>query len=126
MPTAKPRLMVTLDESAMGVLRRLAVVQERPVSAIVREMIDNSVPLLDEVATTLETLQAVSAKARARIGSEAVADLERAQEALQPHLEGIFHHFRELAALGQDEALVAADAPPADHPARSASEDGSG
>ena len=126
MPTAKPRVMVTLDDPTMSVLRRLAKVQERPVSAIIRELIDSSAPVLEEVAGTLEALQAVSERARARMGSEVVAELERAQEALQPHLDGILHHFRELSSLGQEEALVADDAPPAAHPARSASEDGKG
>lgn len=101
MPTAKPRISVTLSEEQAGVLQRLSRAQGRPVSAIVHDLLEQATPLLDDVAATLEALEAAGEAARARLASGAASDLENAQTALQPHLRGILDHFRDIASIAE-------------------------
>lgn len=103
MPTTKPRLSIIPSAELLDVLRRLSIVQGRSASAIVVEVLEQALPLLVEVAGTLEALEAAGERARARMASEALGDLDRAQEALQPHLAGILDHFGEIARLASAE-----------------------
>lgn len=115
MPTAKPRLMVTLEPETYNVLMRLARVQSRPASAIVREVLDGSTEALSQIADTMEALERLVGAAKDRLATETVQGLESAQGMLQPHLDGILDHFRAMTGELEDAAssgsgpLVAAD-----------------
>lgn len=58
MPTAKPRISVTLDPSTAEILRRAAKVQGQSVSKLVGEMCTELAPGLERVAKFGEAFQA--------------------------------------------------------------------
>jgi hypothetical protein len=89
MPTAKPRISVTLEPDEAAVLRRLSLAQGRPVSSIVHDLLAQAVPTLEDVAATMEALQAAGEAAMERLASKSASDWETAQKALQPRLEAI-------------------------------------
>lgn len=98
MPTAKPRISLTLDEGEADVLRRLASVQGRPVSSIVRDLLVSAIPTLRDVAETMEALQEAGEAARERLAVGTASDWENAQKALQPRLEAILGAMRDLSS----------------------------
>ena len=82
MPTAKPRITVTLDERAHEVLSRLSVASGDSMSQIVAGFVDLAVPSLERVVVVLE--RAKSAPKEARDGLAAAID--RAERQLLPAL----------------------------------------
>jgi predicted DNA-binding protein len=103
MPTANPRLQITLEPETYSVLKRLAAVQRRPAAAIVREM-------LGEVASSMEAIEAAQGALRDRLGKEAVAGLSEAHEALEPLVSGIMGHITAISDLVTEIAEAGEDA----------------
>lgn len=82
MATTKPRLTFTASHELAAVLKRLAAVQGRPVSGVVSEYLEITVPVLERVADAMERALAAQAEARAGI----VAGLQDAQAQAEPAL----------------------------------------
>jgi hypothetical protein len=57
MPTAKPRLQVTLTPRSRAAIARVAAIQSRPASKLVAEILDEATPILEQIAATLEALK---------------------------------------------------------------------
>lgn len=102
MPTANPRLQVTFEPETYEVLKRLAAVQGRPASTIVREVMQGSTGMLSEIADTMERLKAAQEAAKARIVAEAGQGLEDAADALQPPLLALLEHFEAVGSIASD------------------------
>lgn len=75
MATDKPRITITLEPDQHETLERLAKLQQRPMSAIIRELIGEVVPILARVADALEVAQRASSDLRANF-VKAAADAE--------------------------------------------------
>ncbi len=100
MPTAKPRITVTLTEHQYDVLTRLSSVRGASRSSIMVDLLDASLPVLERTFTLLEALE------KARKGDyleDFVASLDKAEETLAPLL---------AAALDQMDLPLSAEPPP--------------
>lgn len=98
MPATSPRFTITVRPETKAALTRLAGVQGRPVASLIRDVLDDAAPIMDELAGTIEALGAAREAARAEMTdglAEAAADL-------QPHLEGILGHLRAVHDLVSD------------------------
>jgi hypothetical protein len=72
MPTAKPRVQVSLSTSQYELLKRLAKLQSRSMSAIVEELLEQVMPVLERVAVVLQA--AVRAQDSMKEGLRAATD----------------------------------------------------
>ena len=109
MPTAKPRIQVTLTTAQYELLQRLSKLQHRSMSSIVAELWESIHPVLERVAVVLQA--AVRAQDSAKEGLRAAT--EESERQLRPHV---------AAALGQLDMLTMdfeAVAPKADAAERS-------
>ena len=98
MPATSPRFTITVRPVTKAALTRLAGVQGRPVASLIRDVLDDAAPIMEELAGTIEALGAAREAARAEMTdglAEAAADL-------QPHLEGILGHLRAVHDLVSD------------------------
>lgn len=102
MPTANPRLQVTLEPETYAVLKRLSIVQRRPAAAIVREVLHGCTGMLGEVAASMEAIEAAQGALRDRMSAEAVSGLSEAHEALQPHVGALLEHITAIGDLFED------------------------
>jgi hypothetical protein len=93
MPTAKPRIQVSLTIPQYELLRRLAKLQQRSMSAVVAELWESIHPVLERVAVVLQA--AVRAQDSAREGLRAATEL--GEREMRPHV---------AAALGQLDLLA--------------------
>ena len=93
MPTAKPRLQITLTRPQHELLTNLARLQERSASSIVTELLDQVLPVLERVAVVLQA--ATRAQESAKEGLK--GSLESAERDMRPHV---------AAALGQLDLLA--------------------
>jgi hypothetical protein len=80
MPTAKPRIQVTVTESQYQLLKRLAQLQHRSMSAVLSEIIDQIEPVYERVAVVLQA--AVRAQASMKEGM--TQGMEQAEAELAP------------------------------------------
>lgn len=94
MPTAKPRITVTLEPHAYEVLSRLSAASDQSMASIVSEIFGTALPSLERVVVILE--RAASASKEVRDG--VAASVERAERDLMPML---------LEALGQGDMFLA-------------------
>ena len=93
MPTAKPRIQVTLTVPQYELLQRLAKLQHRSMSAVVAELWESIHPVLERVAVALQA--ATRAQESAREGLRRSVD--QTERELRPHV---------AAALGQLDLLT--------------------
>lgn len=82
MPTSNPRLSVTLTPSTSAVLRRVAELADKSQSALVGELLEQSVPVLERMARVLEAAH----KAKDQFSSEMASSLDRAQSKIEAQL----------------------------------------
>ena len=94
MPTAKPRITLTLEPHAYEVLSRLAAANRQPMASIVTEILDAAIPSMERVVAIVERAATASEEVRAGV----VAAVERAERELMPTL---------LAAAGQSDLFLA-------------------
>ena len=95
MPTAKPRVQVTVTPAQFDLLRRLSKLQQRSMSAVLSELFATIEPVLERVAVVLE--------AAVRAQSSALDGLRSATEDAQAEIEPLLTN-----ALGQLDLLVQA------------------
>jgi hypothetical protein len=82
MPTANPRITITLTPETAAMLRELSAVTGNSQSAIVADLMAMSVPVFERVVAGIKAAQGLEASARAEIAS----GLQRAQEKLEDQL----------------------------------------
>jgi hypothetical protein len=98
MPTAKPRIQVTVTNSQYELLKRLAKLQQRSMSAVLSELFDQIEPVYERVAVVLQA--AMRAQDSMKDGLRTAT--ESAERELAPMLG---------AAMGQLDLLMAAAGP---------------
>lgn len=89
MPTAKPRLSVTLEPELYGTLSEIARIRRVSRSSVVSEYLDAASPVLERTLTILRALDARLKAARSGIDAdmeEYRANLEDAEKTLAPLL----------------------------------------
>lgn len=94
MPTAKPRITITLEPHAHEVLSRLAAANHQSMASIVTEILDAAIPSMERVVAIVERASTASQEVRAGV----VAAVERAERELMPAL---------VAAVGQSDLFLA-------------------
>lgn len=80
MPTAKPRITITLEKHSHEVLTRLSAASGDSMSQIVASFVDLALPSLERVVVVLEQARAAPEKVRAGL----VAAVERAERDMLP------------------------------------------
>lgn len=95
MPAVSPRLCITVNAEAHTALKRLASAQRRPLASVIRELLEDAAPTVDQIATTIEALQTAQEASKAAISQE----LAEAANDLGPHLTGILGHLRAMTDL---------------------------
>lgn len=95
MPTAKPRLMLTLRPQMYAVVKRLAQLQGKPMSRALLDLLDGLEPVLQSVVATLEAARVAEGEPRAKLLASAMK--------LHQELEGVASH-----ALNQFDFFTAA------------------
>jgi hypothetical protein len=93
MPTRNPRVNVTLSPHQYDLLSRLAKSQSRSRSALLLELLETVVPVLERVVVITEAAQRVQVQAKEGLRASA----ERAEAAILPHV---------AEAMGQFDLLV--------------------
>lgn len=83
MPTVKPRLVVVLEPHQAEVIRRLAAIEGRPMSTVVRQLIDQVTPTLIDVVAALEAAQEAKGKPAAQL----LSAMSRLQASVQSATE---------------------------------------
>lgn len=63
MPTAKPRITITLEPEQHALLQRLAKLQRASMSSLVVELVDTVCPVLERVCDTIEAAHGVKGEA---------------------------------------------------------------
>ncbi len=89
MPTANPRLSITLSPGLAVTLRELSKLTENSQSAIVGELLEQSRPVFDRMVKVLEQAHRVklaSAERREEMAAKLVGDLEEFQGRLERQL----------------------------------------
>jgi hypothetical protein len=81
MPNLPERVQVMLTPATAATIKRLARLQGRSRSAVVREFLDEVAPVLDRTANLLE----LALTAQGKWPAELVAKLERIQNGLESH-----------------------------------------
>lgn len=82
MKSVNPRVSVTLKPSTDATLSRLSKATKQSKSALVAELLEQSEPTLERLATLLEAAQTATQQARERMAS----NLEEAQSKLEEHI----------------------------------------
>lgn len=80
MPTAKPRVMVTLEERQHQVLASMSKSTGQSMSSILGELVDQAMPVLERMAVTFGKLRHMRDAERSKL----VDSLEAAQAAFEP------------------------------------------
>ncbi len=82
MPTANPRITITLEPELHAILRRMSELTGNSLSAIVAELLGTSMPVFERVVHALEAASEIQSSA----SGEIVQGLQRAQERLEGQL----------------------------------------
>jgi uncharacterized protein (DUF1778 family) len=93
MPTAKPRVQVTVTESQHHLLRRLAKLQGRSMSAVLAELLEEIAPVLERVAVVMQAAERAQASVREGLRTSA----EQAEEQVRPLMAQALAQFDWLA-----------------------------
>lgn len=88
MPTAKPRITITLTENQHRLLRGLSQLSGQSMSSYVSEFLAVAEPTLERMAGTLQRIKQVDEQRRQQI----VKQLEEAQTAFEPLMHAAVEH----------------------------------
>ena len=89
MPTANPRIAITLPTYRHALLKRLAGLQGVSMAALVCDLLDEFYPVLERVCVALEMAQTAQESSRAGIKEAAI----RAEEEMQPMASAVLNQF---------------------------------
>ena len=82
MPTKKPRITITFPDRQFELLDGIREVSGKPISRIVTELLEESVPVLEKMLALMTKLSGIAEADRLRIAKE----LERSHDKLEPVL----------------------------------------
>ena len=82
MPTANPRLTITLEPAIAACLRRLSEVTGNSQSKLIAELLEGSVPVFERVIATIEAAKSASDEIRGKLAS----DMQAAQSRVETQL----------------------------------------
>ena len=99
MPSNKPRINLTVSQQRYDLLKRLAELQGRSMTAVVNEVLDQVEPVLERVVVVLEA--ASKAEDEARTGLKESA--EKAERDLAPVIEQALSQFDMFLQEAQDQ-----------------------
>lgn len=89
MPTAKPRIAITLEPEQHAVLARLAALQRRPMSRVVAELVAEFTPILARVVGTMEAAVHAQESVKANIRRA----VDEAEATILPHAEAVLAQY---------------------------------
>lgn len=92
MAASRKRIMFTPGEDTLIAVERLAELQERPVSAVVSEMMDTITPFMLDLVDAVAAAKKAEAQAKASI----VAAADEAAESMRPHVAEVQEAFWKL------------------------------
>lgn len=69
MATTKPRLQITLSPDARAAVDRVAKLEARPASKVVTDILEEAIPVLDQIADTLQAIKDASESVRGKIAT---------------------------------------------------------
>ena len=95
MPTAKPRITITLDENQHRLLSKLSELQGVSMSSIVVDFLDSVVPVLERVAVVLQNAKDAPQSVKDEIRKTA----EQAENDFLPHAAGVMGQLDLLVAM---------------------------
>ena len=85
MPTAKPRITVTLSDRQYVVLQAISEYSGQPMSSFVGGLLEQSLPVIERMAETFRKVRFVQDEQKIRLAQ----DLEQAQAAVEPILDQV-------------------------------------
>lgn len=85
MPTAKPRITITLHPGRYRLLNRLAEQQGQSMAAIVVDLLETVAPVLERVSVAIENAERAKGSVRENLARVA----EETEAALQPHVDAV-------------------------------------
>lgn len=106
MATTKPRITLSLDPHIHQVLRVISGASGQPMSGIIMELLETSMPVFERLAATMQRVKAMKDEQRATL----LAALSDAEATLAPVAAGVLGQFDMF--LGTAEALAAGAQPP--------------
>jgi len=89
MPTANPRLTITLEPAVSACLRRLSEVTGNSQSKLIAELLEGSVPVFQRVIATIEAAKLASDEIRGKLAS----DMQGAQSRIEAQVGIVFDEF---------------------------------
>jgi hypothetical protein len=98
MPTAKPRISITLEDSEIAILDRFALASGAPRASVVSDLVRFSLPNLAEAAELMELAKAAPRKLQQHIVDQLDNATLDAMGALQEHKKKAEHIFQTLQA----------------------------
>jgi hypothetical protein len=111
MTTSKPRITITLDPNVYGVIRSISAASGQPMSAIVSDLLDSSVPILERMVQTFNQLRTMKETERAAV-VKALADAEDVLSPMLMQVTGQMDLLAAAAGLGAAGTLPAVAAGP--------------
>ena len=89
MPSAKPRLALTLPEHRHDLLKRLAALQGVSMASVVTDLLEECYPVLERVVIALEAAKSASESAKAGLRESC----DKAVEELEPYRDHFMDQF---------------------------------
>ena len=86
MPTANPRVNVTLSPALFSLVTRLADLQRSSKSDVLRELLEAAAPSLERAAALMDA----ASRAKPEVLRGMALTLERSQERLEAYVQGVF------------------------------------
>lgn len=108
MATTKPRINMALRPEFYDVVTRLARLQGRSRSAVVVELLEQAIPVLERVVVIGEAAARAQVEARKQLGDA----LEKAEAAVLPHVTAAMDQFDLLLPAPEPQERVGAQSPP--------------
>lgn len=94
MPTANPRLTITLEPSVSACLRRLSEATGNSQSKLIAELLEGSVPVFERVIATIEAAKLASDEIRGKLAT----DMQSAQDRMEAQLGFVLNEFDDATA----------------------------
>jgi hypothetical protein len=101
MPTANPRVNVTLSPSLDALVAALAAHERVSKSMVLRELLEAAEPSLRQVVALMEAAKGASAKARKQIASDLDQGVKAAEAVQALMLQSAAHHTRDIVSEAQ-------------------------
>lgn len=89
MPTARPRITITLTERQHELLRSISANSGQSMSSFVTEMLDTGMPMLERMAATMQAIARNHQEQRDRVRQQ----LDEAQSEMEPLLASLMGQF---------------------------------